>query len=115
MEAALSSQEVGFPSTSPWGVQVPGTTISPCERRKKTIISSVIPDDRPAWAGFAGEHQMRGLAVEPSNELFNVGLPAPERSDECRWIAAVRLGMRDGDEVLVDVQTDEKGSRLGHG
>jgi hypothetical protein len=27
----------------------------------------------------------------------------------------VRLGVRDADEVLVDVQTDEKRSRLGYG
>jgi hypothetical protein len=58
---------------------------------------------------------MCGLAVEPPNELFNVGLPAPDRSHEHRWIAAVRLGVRDADEVLVDVQTDEKSSSLAHG
>ena len=37
---------------------------------------------------------MRALAVEPPNELFKVGLPAPDRFHEHRWIATVRLGMR---------------------
>jgi hypothetical protein len=70
---------------------------------------------RGSLHNLAGERQRRGVAVEPPNELFEVGLPAPDRFMEHRWIAAVRLSVRDGDEALVDLQTDEKGSRLGYG
>jgi hypothetical protein len=106
----------GLPKTESFSIlRVPGITISPSGRRKQTISPFVTPGDRPAWASFVGEHQKRGLAVEPPNDLFNVGLPAPDRSHEHRRIGAVRLGVRDADKVLVDVQADEKGSRLGHG
>ena len=53
---------------------------------------------------------MRGLAVEPPNEPLNVTLLAPDRSHDYRWKAAVRLDVREGDEVLVDVQTDKNSS-----
>jgi hypothetical protein len=96
-------------------IRVPGTTISPFGRRKQTIISFVTPGDRPARAGLVGEPQMRGLAVEPPSELVDVRLPAPDRSHEHRWIDAGGLDVRDADKLFVVVQTDEKGSRLGHG
>ena len=86
-----------------------GITISLFGRGKQRIFSFVTPADRPAWAGSVGEHQMRGLAVEPPNELFNVGLPAPDGSHGHRRIAGLRLGVCDGDEVVVHVQTDKKG------
>jgi hypothetical protein len=50
------------------------------DANKEFSLSFATPGDRPAWASFVGEHQKRGLAVEPPNELFNVDLPAPDRS-----------------------------------
>jgi cysteine synthase len=59
-------------------VRVPGTAISPFGTRKQTISPFVAPGDRPAWASFVGEHQKRGLAVEPPNPLVDVRLAAPD-------------------------------------
>jgi uncharacterized OsmC-like protein len=75
----------------------------------------VTPGDRPAWANFVGEHQKRDLAVKAPNELVDVRLAAPDRSHEHGRIGAVRLGVRDADALLVDVETDEKSSSLAHG
>jgi len=68
-----------------------------------------------AGSGFVGEHQARGLGLEPTDQLVDVALTGPDRSDEHRWLGALGLGVGHGNGLLVDIQADEKGSRLVHG
>jgi len=81
----------------------------------ETLRPQVPMEHIGAGTGFVGEHELRGRGVKPANQLVDVRLSTPDRSHEHGRIGAVRLGVRDADEVLVDVQTDEKSSSLAHG
>jgi hypothetical protein len=50
--------------------------------------------------------------MQPADEFVDVRLARSDRPDEHRRIAGPSLRVRDADEVLVAVQTDEKSSRL---
>jgi len=68
--------------------------------------------DISAWAGLIGEHEALSLALKSADELVDVAVEGADRSDEVRRIGPVGHGVGDADGVLVDVQTDEKRSRL---
>lgn len=68
-----------------------------------------------ARAGFVREHQLGCLRVQATNQFVEVGLPGSDGPDEHGRIGALAQGVRDGDRIFVDVETDEKRSRLCHG
>jgi hypothetical protein len=66
-------------------------------------------------AGLVHEHELGRLAAESADQFVDVGLPRPDGADELGRVGAVGFGVGDGDGILVDVQTDERRSRLVHG
>ena len=61
------------------------------------------------------EHQRGRLRVQATNQFVEVGLPGSDGPNEHGRIGALAQGVRDGDRIFVDVETDEKRSRLCHG
>ena len=57
----------------------------------------------------------RRLALQASQQLIEVRLARADGADEHGRLGAAAGGVRDGDGILVDVQTDEQWSRLRHG
>jgi len=66
----------------------------------------------PARAGFVREHEMRRFRVTAPHQLRDVRLAGTDRTDKHGRIGALPHRMRHGDRIFVDVQTDEKRSRL---
>jgi len=78
----------------------------------QTLAGEVSMQHVPARARLVGEDQLRGLGVEPADELVDVGLTGPDRTHVVGGIVSMSLGVGDRDRVLVNIQTDEKRSRL---
>jgi hypothetical protein len=68
-----------------------------------------------ARAGFVGEDELRGLPLQAPDQFVEVRLPRPDRADEHRRIGALSQRVGNGNRILVDVETDEKRSRLCQG
>ena len=58
---------------------------------------------------------MGGLAVQSANQLVDVGLAGANGIDEVGRLTVSGLGMGNRDGLLVNIQTDKKRGRLGHG
>jgi hypothetical protein len=56
-----------------------------------------------------------GLRLEPADDLIDVALAGADGADERDFGAPVLAGVGDGDGVLVNVETDEKGGWPVHG
>lgn len=61
-----------------------------------------------ARSRFVREHQPRRLRVQATNQFVEVGLPGSDGPGEDGWIGALAQGVRDGDRIFVDVETDKK-------
>ena len=68
-----------------------------------------------ARAGLVGEHEVRRLRLQTPNQFVEVRLAGPDGPDEHRRIGALPLRVGHRDRIFVDVETDEKRSRLCHG
>ena len=68
-----------------------------------------------AGPGFVGEHQLRGLGLEPSHELVDVARARADLSDEDDFSASIFRGVGDGDRLLVNIQPDEQRGSFLHG
>ena len=68
-----------------------------------------------ARPGFVCEHQVGRLCPQAADLVVEIGLPGSYRSDKHGRIGARPLGVLDGDRIFVDVETNEKRSRLCHG
>jgi hypothetical protein len=53
--------------------------------------------------------------VQASQQLIEVRLTRTNGADDHRRLRAAADGVRDGNRIVVDVQTDEQWSRLRHG
>jgi hypothetical protein len=62
--------------------------------------------------GFVRKHQPRRLGLEPPDQFVQVCLARPDRADKHGRIGALPLGVGDRDRIFMDVETDEKRSRL---
>lgn len=69
----------------------------------------------PARAGLIREAEVGRLALEPAQELRQVGVARANVADEDGRIGRVALGVGHGDGLFVDVESDEKRRRLLHG
>ena len=69
----------------------------------------------PARARLVREDQIGGLGLESAHQLGQVRLARADRADKHGRIGALPLGVGDRDRIFVDVETDEKRSRLCHG
>ena len=90
------------------------------ERRRdhlagEALVGEVAVQVIATRAGFVGEDQRRRLGLQSPNQLVKVGVARAYRAEKHRRRGAVALGMRDGDRVLVHVQTNKKRCRLCHG
>ena len=65
-----------------------------------------------ARPGLVCEHQVGRLRLQPTDQFVEVCLPRPDRPDKHGRIGRLALGMGDGDRIFVNVETDEKRSRL---
>jgi hypothetical protein len=61
---------------------------------------------------FIDEHERGCLALEPVDQLVEVGLARSDGAAEVGRVGAVGLGVGGRDGILVDVQTDAKLSRV---
>jgi len=68
-----------------------------------------------AGSDFVGKHQLRRQALQPPHQLVQVVLERPDLTNEVRWLDRAAHGVGDADRLFVNIQTDEKRSRLGHG
>ena len=68
-----------------------------------------------ARPGFVCEHQVGRLCPQAADQVVEIGLPRSDRPDKHGRIGARPLGVLDGDRIFVDVETNEKRSRLCHG
>ena len=68
-----------------------------------------------AGTGFICENKPGGLALEPANQLIEVNLEGPYRTDKKGRDDSIAIGVGHRDRILVDIQADEKSSRLLHG
>lgn len=68
-----------------------------------------------AGPGLIREHEVRRLRLEAPDHLVEVGLARADRPNKHRRLGAATGGVRHGDGIPVDVQTDEQWSRLRHG
>jgi len=48
----------------------------------ESLVLLVAVQDIAAWTGLVGEHQVGGLAVQPANQLVDVGLAGANGTDE---------------------------------
>jgi len=53
--------------------------------------------------------------VQPANQLVDVDVAGANGTDEVGRLTVSGLGMGNGNGLFVDVQTDKKRGRLGHG
>jgi hypothetical protein len=81
----------------------------------ETLGGEVSMQDVPRGAGLVRENQGRGLAAKSADELVDIALTGADGAEEVGRIGLTADGVRDRDRVLVDIQTDEKRSRLVHG
>ena len=58
--------------------------------------------------------RVMGTALRLMPHVVEVRLARPNLADKHGRIGRLALGVCDGDRILVDVETDKKGRRLGH-
>ena len=68
-----------------------------------------------ARAGLVRKHQRGRLRLQPPDQFVEVRLARADRAEKHRRVGALPLRMGDGDRIFMDVETDEKRSRLCHG
>jgi len=68
-----------------------------------------------AGAGLVSEHEAGGFALQPADELVDVGLAGADGAEEGDLGRAFLGGVGDGDGILVDVETDEERGGVMHG
>ena len=67
-----------------------------------------------ARPGLIRDLQSGGFPLQAAQQLIDVGLTTADFSDEHRG-RGITAGVSDRNRIVVDVQTDEQRSRLGHG
>jgi len=69
----------------------------------------------PAGAGLVDEHQLGALALKLADHGVDVALPRADGAPGYRAGGAIIARVRDGDGVLVDVETDVQCATVSHG
>jgi hypothetical protein len=62
-----------------------------------------------------GEYLVWRPALQAPDHLVESGLARPNRADKHRRVSRLARGVCDGAGVFVDIETDEKRSKLLHG
>ena len=79
------------------------------------MFRQITIEPEPTGSRFADKDQLCGLRLPASEELVNVTVARATRP-ELDHFSAVFFGDRGhGDRVFVDIHTDVKRARLGHG
>jgi hypothetical protein len=81
----------------------------------KALAGQVAVQVIAARAGLVGEYERRRLALQPSNQFVEIALACADRTEKHGRVRALSLCVRDGDGILMNVQTNEKRCRLCHG
>jgi hypothetical protein len=81
----------------------------------ETLAGEVSIQDVAGGAGLVSEHQVFGFGVKPANDHVDVTLTSADAAHGVRWLGLAARGVSDRNGILVDVQTDEKRSKLRHG
>jgi hypothetical protein len=72
----------------------------------ETLLGQIAMQHVAAGTGLVREHEVRCFRLQASNQFVEVRLPRPERPHEHRGVGGLALGVRDGDGIFVDVETD---------
>ena len=90
------------------------------QRRRDHLTRQALRGEIPVEAvatrsRFIGERERACLALQASQQLIEVRLARANGADEHGRLGAPAGGVRDGDGIFVDVETDKQWSRLRHG
>ncbi len=69
----------------------------------------------PTGPSLVREDELGRLALELADQLVQIALARTDGTDEVGRVATAGMGVSDGNGLLVNIQPDQKRSRLLHG
>jgi hypothetical protein len=87
-----------------------------CDHQALEALLGEVPiESVAAGASFVGEDKLLSLGLQSANHLIDVALTSTDGTEESDLGRSILRGIGYRDEVLVDIQTNEKGGIMLHG
>jgi hypothetical protein len=79
------------------------------------LLGEIAVEPIPVGTGFVDEDELFGFRGELSDKRGEVALAGPDGAQEDYLSTPLFRGIRHGDGLFVDIQTDVQGARMTHG